>query len=231
MWYHHSFMTSIRHCTSGVWWLWRPMECNEPIVIEAVWGDLSFVKCIWSYRHGHSRQIFSGRLCAFRKKKEKKSGTKYAKKTSNAPMDHQEAVELLPYGRTDPWFHVVYPKLWADHLIVAGEIMTQFTRQCFSNCVLFKHGELCTLASFPLTVANRNCMQCGLSLPKPSHFKVWTCWAFRNARQHTSLVMSSYCCSALILNQFGHSPLTSGINKAFHPTQRLLNHRDGCTRK
>ena len=44
------------------------------------------------------------------------------------------------------------------------------------------------------------------------------CCAFRDALLHTLVVPSGYlshCCLSIILNQSGHSPLTSGINKAF----------------
>ena len=73
-----------------------------------------------------------------------------------------------------------------------------------------------------------------------------TCWAIRDALLHTSVVMSgylSYCCLSISPNQSDHSPLTSGINKAFSPTELLLtgyflffrpfsvNPRDGCAGK
>src|SRR4029434_2169893 len=48
-----------------------------------------------------------------------------------------------------------------------------------------------------------------------------TCCVFRDALLHTLVVTSgyfSYCCLSIILNQSGHSPLTSGINKAFSPS-------------
>ncbi len=67
------------------------------------------------------------------------------------------------------------------------------------------------------------------------------CFAFRDALLHASVVMSfSYCCLSISSNQAGHSPLTSGINKAFSPTELPLadyylffrpfsvNPRDGC---
>ncbi len=45
--------------------------------------------------------------------------------------------------------------------------------------------------------------------------------AFRDAFLHTSAVTSSYF--SVALHQSGHSPLTSGINKAFSPTELPLN--------
>ena len=49
-----------------------------------------------------------------------------------------------------------------------------------------------------------------------------TCCAFRDALLHSVVVTSdylSYCCLSIILNQSGHSPLTSGTNKAFSPSK------------
>ncbi len=43
---------------------------------------------------------------------------------------------------------------------------------------------------------------------------------FRDALLHTSVVTSGYlryCCFLINSNKSGHSPLTSGINKAFSP--------------
>ena len=70
-----------------------------------------------------------------------------------------------------------------------------------------------------------------------------TCCVFRDALLHTSVVTSGYlssCCLSISSNQSGPSPLTSGINKAFSPTELPLtgyflffgpfsvNPRDGC---
>ncbi len=48
---------------------------------------------------------------------------------------------------------------------------------------------------------------------------------FRDALLHTSVVTSGYlryCCFLINSNKSGHSPLTSGINKAFSPTELPL---------
>lgn len=44
------------------------------------------------------------------------------------------------------------------------------------------------------------------------------CCVFRDALLHTSVITSGYlryCCLSISWNQPGHSPLTSGNNKAF----------------
>jgi len=56
-------------------------------------------------------------------------------------------------------------------------------------------------------------------------FQGLTCCVFRDAHLQTSVVTSaylSYCCLSISLNQSGHSPLTSGINKAFSATELPL---------
>ena len=73
-----------------------------------------------------------------------------------------------------------------------------------------------------------------------------TCCVSRDALLHTSVVTSgylSYSCLSISSNESGHSPLTSGIKKAFAPTELLftgyflfirplsVNPRDGYTRQ
>ncbi len=52
-----------------------------------------------------------------------------------------------------------------------------------------------------------------------------TCCAFRDGLLHTLVVTSgysSYCCLSIISNQPGYFPLTSGIDKAFSPSELPL---------
>jgi len=52
-----------------------------------------------------------------------------------------------------------------------------------------------------------------------------TCCVFRDALQQISVGTSgylSYCCLSISSNQSSHSPLTSGINKTFSPTELLF---------
>ncbi len=140
-------------------------------------------------------------------------GPECVNKISPTPLHHHHQPEPLRQGRMDPWFRVLYAKFWPYHLNVASEIKTHQTRQSFSKLLLSNFGEPVWKPPFPY-----------LTLVVTSGYL-------------------SYCCRSIISNQSAHSPLTSGINKAFSSTQLPLtgyflffgpfsvNSRDGCVWK
>ncbi len=86
----------------------------------------------------------------------------------------------------DPFFHVIYAKLWPHHLNVAAEIETHQTRQRFSNLLLSNFGEPVLISAAVAHLLQGS-----------------TCCAFRDVILHTLVVTSgylSYCCLSIISN-------------------------------
>jgi len=107
--------------------------------------------------------------------------------------------------------------------------------------------SLCECSLSFLLLADRSGTWCQQSSAAVAHLlQGLMCCSFRDGLLQTLVVTNgylSYCCLCIILNQSGHSPLTSGINKAFSPRELLLtgyflffgpssvNPRDGCVCK
>ncbi len=118
-----------------IWWLWRPFEESELIVIfkKPVWDDLSFVTwCIILLEVAFRRWVHCSHkgMDMVSNNTQVGCGPMCAKKISPTPLHHQP--EPLRQGRMDPCFLVLYAKFWPYHLNVGAEIETHQTRQHFS---------------------------------------------------------------------------------------------------
>ncbi len=115
----------------------------------------------------------------------------------------------------------VYTKFWSYDSNAAAEIENHQTRQPFSHLLLV---SLCELLQFPV-LSWQDWHPVWSSAAVTHLLQGSTCCAIRDALLHTLLVTSdclSYCCHSISSSQSGHSPLTSGIDKAFSPTELLL---------
>ncbi len=138
---------------------------------KPVWDDLSFVSwCIillevasedgytvvikgWTWSATILRRLNDAQLVL--------RSPKYANKISPTPLHHHHQPEPLRQGRMNPCFHVLYAKVWPNHLNVAAEIKTHQTRQFWwscVNCILF--------------LSDRSGTRCGLLLLEPICFRV-----------------------------------------------------------
>ncbi len=106
------------------------------------------------------------------------------------------------------------------HLNVAAEIKTHQTRQVFTIFYCPILVSLCELnPPCPVLICQER-HPVWSSAAVAHLLQVSTCCAVRDGILHTLVVTSgylSYCCLSIISNQSVHSPLTSDINKAFHP--------------
>ena len=133
-----------------IWWLWRPLEHNELIVMSVEPAGDDCVLCdmvhypagshkvsrLWPLRDSPGQQLYSGRLWHLKAAQfQLRRCLMCAKKTFfTVHLYHQP--EPLTQDRVDPWIHVVYGKYWH----YAADIEICQSRWHFSNLSLPSFG-------------------------------------------------------------------------------------------